>query len=50
MKVNAVFEGGGVRAIALVGAIAEAERQGIKIHRVAGTSSGAIVASLLAAG
>ncbi len=50
MKVNAVFEGGGVRAIGLVGAVHEAERRGIQFHQVAGTSSGAIVASFLAAG
>jgi len=50
MKVNGVFEGGGVKAIALVGAIKAAEEQNVRFHQVAGTSSGAIVASLLAAG
>ncbi|MEF3301954.1 patatin-like phospholipase family protein [Paenibacillus sp. GYB003] len=50
MLVNGVFEGGGVKAIALVGAIKAAEEQGIRFKQVAGTSSGAIVASLLAAG
>jgi NTE family protein len=50
MQINAVFEGGGVKAIALVGAVTEAERKGIRFHQVAGTSSGSIVASLLAAG
>lgn len=50
MEINAVFEGGGVRGIALAGAILAAEQEGITFHRVAGTSSGAIVASLVASG
>ncbi|WP_028548799.1 patatin-like phospholipase family protein [Paenibacillus sp. UNC451MF] len=50
MKINAVFEGGGVKGIALAGAVQAAERRGLKFHQVAGTSSGAIVASLVAAG
>ncbi|AMA72497.1 MULTISPECIES: patatin-like phospholipase family protein [Aneurinibacillus] len=49
-KVDAVFEGGGVKGIAFVGAIAEFERQGFSWHRVAGTSAGAMIATLLAAG
>jgi NTE family protein len=50
MRVNAVFEGGGVKGIGLVGAICAAEKRGIEFHRTAGTSVGAIVAALLAAG
>lgn len=50
MKINAVFEGGGVKAIGLAGAVAEAERRGFQFYHVAGTSSGSIVAALLAAG
>ncbi|WP_010274086.1 patatin-like phospholipase family protein [Paenibacillus senegalensis] len=50
MRVNAVFEGGGVKAIGLAGAVSEAEKRGVDFHQVAGTSSGSIVASLLAAG
>ncbi|WP_128895625.1 patatin-like phospholipase family protein [Longirhabdus pacifica] len=50
MRINAVFEGGGVKAIALVGAIKAAEEQGVTYHQTAGTSSGAIVASFLSAG
>ncbi|RKN84719.1 patatin-like phospholipase family protein [Paenibacillus ginsengarvi] len=50
MLVNGVFEGGGVKALALVGAVKAAEERGVKFKQVAGTSSGAIVASLLAAG
>ncbi|WP_166239124.1 patatin-like phospholipase family protein [Paenibacillus turpanensis] len=50
MKVNAVFEGGGVKGIGLVGAVKAAEKAGFTFHSVAGTSSGAIVAAFLAAG
>ncbi|MFC4599215.1 patatin-like phospholipase family protein [Cohnella hongkongensis] len=50
MEVNAVFEGGGVRGIALAGAVRSAEKRGIVFRQVAGTSSGSIVAALLAAG
>jgi NTE family protein len=50
MQVNAVFEGGGVKAIALAGAVKEAQRRGIEFHKVAGTSSGSIIAAMIAAG
>ncbi|WP_409346425.1 patatin-like phospholipase family protein [Paenibacillus sp. MBLB4367] len=50
MRVNAVFEGGGVKAIGLAGAVHEAQRRGVQFGRVAGTSSGAIIAAMLAAG
>ncbi|GAB2693079.1 patatin-like phospholipase family protein [Paenibacillus thermoaerophilus] len=50
MKVNAVFEGGGVKAVALAGAVQAAEENGIGFYRMAGTSSGSLVASLLSAG
>jgi NTE family protein len=50
MIVNGVFEGGGVKGISLVGAVQSAERHGVSFERVAGTSSGSIVAALLAAG
>ncbi|MFB9277883.1 patatin-like phospholipase family protein [Cohnella cellulosilytica] len=49
-RVNAVFEGGGVRGISLTGAVRAAEEHGIVFDRVAGTSSGSIIAALLAAG
>lgn len=49
-KADAVFEGGGVKGIALAGAIAAAESLGVEWQRVAGTSAGAITACLLAAG
>lgn len=45
-----VLEGGGVKGIALVGALEELEQAGYKRCRVAGTSAGAIVGSLVAAG
>src|SRR5258708_29202393 len=48
-KINAVFEGGGVKGTGLVGAIAATEAAGYSFGNVAGTSAGAIVASLIAA-
>ncbi|WP_068775268.1 patatin-like phospholipase family protein [Paenibacillus sp. FJAT-26967] len=50
MKINGVFEGGGVKGIALAGAVSSALDNGFKFHDVAGTSSGAIIAAFLAAG
>ncbi|WP_334077058.1 patatin-like phospholipase family protein [Paenibacillus sanfengchensis] len=50
MLMNGVFEGGGVKGISLAGAVKAAEEHGWRFHRVAGTSSGSIVASMLAAG
>ena len=49
-KADAVFEGGGVKGIGLVGAVAVAEEMDYQWENVAGTSAGAIVAALLAAG
>ncbi len=45
-----MFEGGGVKGIGLVGAMAVTEAHGYRFENVAGTSAGAIVAALLAAG
>ena len=50
MKVDAVFEGGGVKGIGLVGALAVTEERGYTLENVAGTSAGSIVAALAAAG
>jgi NTE family protein len=50
LRADAVFEGGGVRGIAFVGALEVAEEEGYRWVNVAGTSAGAIVAALLAAG
>ena len=50
-KADGVFEGGGVRGIAHVGALLEAEESfGYEWQNVAGTSAGAIIAALIAAG
>ncbi|MBY6946558.1 patatin-like phospholipase family protein [Clostridium botulinum] len=49
-KFDAVFEGGGVKGVAFVGAIAKLEEEGYSIERCAGTSAGAIISALLAAG
>ncbi|NMO96863.1 patatin-like phospholipase family protein [Paenibacillus lemnae] len=50
MQINAVFEGGGVKGISLAGAVKAAELAGVGFNRMAGTSSGSIVAAVLAAG
>ena len=44
-----VCEGGGVRGIGLVGAVDALNQAGYRFPRVAGTSAGSIVASLVAA-
>ena len=46
---NLVFEGGGVKGIAYVGALEVLDREGIlgNIERVAGTSAGAMIAVLV---
>jgi NTE family protein len=48
-RITGVFEGGGVRGIALTGAAAAALDIGYEFGQVVGTSAGAIVASLVAA-
>jgi len=50
MYADIVIEGGGVKAIGLIGAIHEAESRGYEWKRLAGTSAGAIIASMLGAG
>ena len=47
---NIVFEGGGVKGLAYVGALQVMESEGLlaKVQRVAGTSAGAITACLVA--
>lgn len=50
MYIDAVFEGGGVKGIAFLGAIKYLEEKGYRFNKVAGTSAGSIVASLIAAG
>jgi len=48
LKTDAVFEGGGVKGIGLVGAVSEIEKAGYEFENIAGTSAGAIIAALLA--
>lgn len=47
-RADLVMEGGGVKGIGLLGAAVELARQGWTFPRVAGTSAGAIVGSLVA--
>ncbi|MBI2577788.1 MAG: patatin-like phospholipase family protein [Candidatus Wildermuthbacteria bacterium] len=49
-KIDAVFEGGGVKGTGLVGAVSITEQSGYAFEHVAGTSAGAIVAACIAAG
>ncbi|MGL5675727.1 MAG: patatin-like phospholipase family protein [Cellulosilyticaceae bacterium] len=50
MKANLVCKGGGVKGVALVGALACLEENGYEWGQIAGTSVGAIIASLVAVG
>lgn len=50
MYADIVCEGGGIKGIALVGAINCLENYGYTFKKMAGTSAGAIVASLIAVG
>lgn len=50
LMADLVLEGGGVKGIALVGAIEVLEDAGYRFNRVAGTSAGSIVGALVAAG
>ena len=50
MDAFGIFEGGGAKGLAHIGALKAAEENGVRFIGVAGTSAGAIVASLVAAG
>ncbi|MBP2650668.1 MAG: putative esterase of the alpha-beta hydrolase superfamily [Firmicutes bacterium] len=50
LSCNAVFEGGGVKGVAIAGAVLGMEKAGYTFSNLAGTSAGAIVAALLSAG
>jgi NTE family protein len=50
LKADLVLEGGGIKGIGLVGAVAALQEAGYRFPRVAGTSAGAIVAAMVAAG
>lgn len=49
-RVNMVFKGGGAKGVAYVGAVTACRRAGIEPAAVAGSSAGAITATLVAAG
>lgn len=50
MEIDLVFEGGGAKGLAFVGALKALERCGHKPRRVIGTSAGCITAMMVAAG
>ncbi|GAA1644453.1 patatin-like phospholipase family protein [Actinoplanes couchii] len=50
LNADLVLEGGGVKGIALAGAVSMLEERGYRFRRVAGTSAGSLVGSLVAAG
>ncbi|PSL43180.1 NTE family protein [Salsuginibacillus halophilus] len=50
MNVDAVFAGGGVKAVAFIGALRAMEQKNLSMNRVAGTSAGALTAALVKAG
>lgn len=50
MKIDGVFSGGGVKAFAFIGALEVLEENQLSFERVAGSSAGAIVSSMLVAG
>lgn len=50
MQADVVLEGGGVKGIGLVGALSTLTGAGYQLERVAGTSAGAVVGALVAAG
>jgi NTE family protein len=49
-KADVVLEGGGVKGIGLVGALVALTDAGYQLNRISGTSAGAVVGSLAAAG
>jgi predicted acylesterase/phospholipase RssA len=50
MEFDLVFEGGGAKGLAFAGALLAFEKRGYKTRRVIGTSTGSILACLVAAG
>ncbi|MGI9838781.1 patatin-like phospholipase family protein [Vibrio parahaemolyticus] len=50
MLCNAVFEGGGAKGIAHIGALKAIEQYNLKIDKLAGTSAGSIIATMVALG
>lgn len=49
-KVSLVLSGGGARGIAHIGVLEELEKQGYEIHSITGTSMGAVIGGIYAAG
>jgi len=50
MKVDLVFEGGGIKGLAFVGSVCCLEDHGYEFERCAGTSSGSIISTLVSVG
>jgi len=50
MKVDLVFEGGGIKGLAFVGSVCCLEDHGYEFERCAGTSSGSIISALVSVG
>lgn len=49
-RIGIALSGGGLRGLAHIGVLMELERKKIPVHMIAGTSAGAIIAALYAAG
>src|SRR5210317_1655484 len=49
-KISLVLSGGGARGIAHIGVLEELEKHGYEIHAITGTSMGAVVGGIYAAG
>lgn len=50
IRINLVFEGGGIKGLSYIGVMKAFEERGIKINKVAGSSVGALFASLISVG
>jgi NTE family protein len=50
VEIDGVFSGGGIKGFALLGAYQAIEAKGFRFKRLAGTSAGSLLASLIAAG
>jgi NTE family protein len=50
LKADVVLEGGGVKGVGLAGALSALTKAGYQLNRISGTSAGALVGSLAAAG
>ncbi|MFS0643986.1 patatin-like phospholipase family protein [Siminovitchia sp. 179-K 8D1 HS] len=50
MEIDGVFSGGGIKGFALLGALEVLEERGFTFRRLAGTSAGAVISALVAAG